>query len=47
MSFMPLSVASTVICHETASIPKFTLRSSGAKHREGEILENNNRLIDV
>jgi len=33
ISFMPLSVALTVICHRNASVVKCTLRTGGGRHR--------------
>jgi hypothetical protein len=44
---MPRSVTLTAIGHRNASIPKCTLRTGGGRHRQGEILEENNVLINV
>jgi len=42
-----LSAALTAICHPNTSIPKCTLWTGGGRHRIGEILQDNNVLIDV
>jgi len=47
ISFSTLSIALTAIRPRNASIPKCTLRTGGGRHRSGEILEDNNVLIDV
>jgi len=47
ISFMLLRVALTAICHRNASIPKCTLRTGSGRHRKGEILKDNNVLLDV
>jgi len=44
---MPLSVASTAICHRNASIPKYTLRTGGGSHRSGKIPEYDDVLTDI
>jgi len=44
---MPLSVAFTAIHHRNASIPKCRLRSSGGRHRYGEIPEYDDVLTDI
>jgi len=45
--FTPLSVTLTAIRHRNASIPKCTLRTGLGRHREGEILQDNNMLINI
>jgi len=45
--FHPLSVALSAICARNASILKCTLWTAGGRHRYGEILEDNNLLIDI
>jgi hypothetical protein len=47
ISFTPLSVTLTVIRHQNASIPKCTLQTGGGRHRWGEIIQDNNVLIDI
>ena len=44
---MPISVALPVINHRSTSILICTWCTGGERHREGEILEDNNVLIDV
>jgi len=47
IGFTPLSVSLTTICHRSASILKSTLRTFRGSYRSGEIMENNDILIDV
>jgi hypothetical protein len=47
MSFMPLSITLTAICHPTVCIERCTLRTEGGRHWKGETFEDNHMLIDV
>jgi hypothetical protein len=47
ISYTPLSIALTAIPHQCASILICTLRSGGGRNWYGEILEDNNMLLDV
>jgi len=47
ISLTPHRVASRAMRQRNASLPKCTLWTGGGRHREGEILEDNNVLIDV
>jgi hypothetical protein len=44
---MPLSVASTVIHHRNALIPKCTLRTGDGRHRSGDIPEREDVLPNI
>jgi hypothetical protein len=44
---MHLSFASTVLYYQNAIKLKCTLRSGGGRHRQAEILQDNNVLIEV
>ena len=47
ISFMPLSVALTVMSHRNNSILICTLWTGGGRHRSGEKLHDNNMLIHI
>ena len=47
VSFSPLNIALTPICHQNSSIPKCTWRTCAGKHRYGKRLESDNLLIDI
>jgi hypothetical protein len=44
---MSFSIASTAICHRNDSILQLAWRTGGGRHWHGEILQDNNVLVDV
>jgi len=47
IGFTPLRVALSAIRHRNTSIPKYTLRTGGGRHMDGELLQDDNVLINV